>query len=70
MAQLGAFTMLLVASLWLGGCSSRSYFVYRDSWDGGRHRYYERDHWHHDWGYGHYGHYNYYYWRDHHPYRH
>ncbi len=43
---------LLLSALWLGGCSTSSFFVFRDSWGHGHHRSYSRERWHDDCDYG------------------
>lgn len=55
LSRLGSAALLLIIAAVLGGCSSRSYFVYRDSHRHGWHRYHhceERHYYYH----GHHGH--------------
>lgn len=47
LARVGALAMLLVAAVWLGGCSTRSYFVCGDSW--GYRRSYSHERYDCDW---------------------
>lgn len=58
--RLAVVGSLLAGALWLGGCSTHSYFSYRESWSSGRYHSYHRERWrddcdyrrdyHHDYG--------------------